>query len=80
LAAVIVDVARLSVYGMNFSIIHFHGTRGDIKGLVLAATAAAFAGSFAGSRLIKSITLRAIQVLVGVMLVLVGLAMAVGLI
>jgi len=78
-AAVIVDAARLIVYGIGFYSLHFSGVR-EIQGLVLAATAAAFLGAFIGARLMKKITLRAVQILVGAMLMLVGLAMAGGLI
>jgi uncharacterized membrane protein YfcA len=78
-AAVIVDAARLIVYGIGFYSLHFSGVR-EIQGLVLAATAAAFLGAFIGARLMKKITLRTVQVLVGAMLMLVGLAMAGGLI
>ncbi|MCU0486259.1 MAG: sulfite exporter TauE/SafE family protein [Anaerolineales bacterium] len=77
-SSVIVDVARLLVYGVSFYSVHFAGVS-DIWRLVLAATLAAFLGAFIGSRLVKKITLRALQVLVGAMLMLVGLGMASGL-
>jgi hypothetical protein len=75
---VIVDVARLLVYGASFYTIHFSGVR-EIWGLVLAATVAAFLGAFIGSRLVKKITLRTLQILIGLMLILVGLGMCRGL-
>jgi uncharacterized membrane protein YfcA len=53
---------------------------GNIWGLVAAATVAAFVGSFLGTKLIKKITLRVIQTIVGVMLILIGTGMATGLI
>ena len=49
-------------------------------GLIGAAIIAAFAGSFIGVRLVKKVTLRAIQIIVGVMLVIIGFGMASGLI
>jgi uncharacterized protein len=77
-SAVIVDVARLLVYGVSF-----HGSRmaevSDVWGLVAAATAAAFLGSFVGSRMIKKITLPVIQKMVGAMMVLAGIGMITGL-
>ncbi len=77
-SSVIVDAARLLVYGASFYTIHFAGVR-EIWGLVLAATVAAFLGAFIGSRLVKKITLRTLQIMIGLMLVLVGLGMGSGL-
>ena len=50
-----------------------------MRGLILAATLAAFVGSFVGTRLIRKITLHTIQIIVGVMLIAVGVGMASGL-
>lgn len=77
-SAVIVDVARLVVYGLSFYTVQFAGVS-DIGGLVLAATVAAFLGAFIGARLVKKITLRLLQLIVGAMLVIVGSGMATGL-
>jgi len=77
-SAVIVDAARMIVYGLSF----YTSKSGDLDGicaLVLAATLAAFLGSFMGARLIRKITLGAIQITVGIMLVIIGLGMAGGL-
>jgi len=78
-SAVIVDVARLFVYGVTFHMSNISAV-GNIWGLVAAATAAAFVGSFLGIKLIKKITLSVIQIIVGIMLILVGTGMATGLI
>ncbi len=77
-SAVIVDLARMPVYGLSFYSSRFDDLHG-IWGLVLAATLAAFVGSFMGARLLKKITLGAIQVIVGVLLVIVGAGIASGL-
>ncbi len=77
--AVIVDVARLFVYGVGFYAIHFK-VLSDTGPLVLAAAIAAFIGAYLGKELLKKVTLRAIQVLVGVLLVLLGLGLGTGLI
>ena len=77
--AVLVDLARLFVYGFGFYAVHFRVLSG-IGPLVLAATIAAFIGAYLGKALLKKVTLRAIQVLVGVMLVLLGLGLGSGLI
>ena len=44
------------------------------------ATLAAFAGAFAGNRLLRKVTLRAVQTVVSVMLVAIGVALAAGVI
>ena len=78
-SAVIVDVSRLFVYGIAF----YNGTIvevGTIGGVVVAATSAAFIGSFIGAKLLKKITLRAVQIIVGSMLIVAGTGMAAGLV
>jgi uncharacterized membrane protein YfcA len=67
-SAVIVDVSRLLVYCIDFDGI------GEIWGLVFVATLTAFWGAFIGERLIKKITFRTLQLVVGIMLMSVGLA------
>jgi len=78
-SAVIVDLARLLVYGLSFYTTKLDLLGSHIGGLVLAATLSAFLGAFLGVRLIHKVTLHAIQIIVGVMLVLVGVGMATGL-
>ncbi|MFH0881237.1 MAG: TSUP family transporter [Lentisphaerota bacterium] len=77
-SAVIVDIARMLVYGLSFYTSKF-ADLGGIWALVLAATLAAFLGAFMGTRLVKTITLGAVQTLVGIMLVIIGLGIATGL-
>ncbi len=77
--AVIVDLGRLLVYGAGFYTTHFK-VLSDIGGLVLAAAIAAFIGAYFGKELLKKVTLRTIQVMVGAMLVLIGFGLSVGLI
>jgi uncharacterized protein len=79
-SAVIVDLARLLVYGLMFYTTSFIVLEGDIIGLVIAATLAAFTGSYIGRRLLKKVTLRTVQVIVGVMLIFLGIGLATGLI
>jgi len=78
-SAVIVDVARLLVYGLSFYRATFAKVAPGMDGLILAATLAAFVGSFIGARLMKRVTLRTVQIIVGIMLILVGAGMASGL-
>jgi uncharacterized membrane protein YfcA len=78
-SAVIVDLARLTVYGIGFFTASFAtvGER-DVFGLVAAAMVCAFVGSFLGARLVKKVTLRTIRWVVGVMLLLLGAALGTG--
>jgi uncharacterized protein len=71
--ACLVDFTRLSVYGSHFS------QEGVSENLPLLATAtlAAFLGAFIGNRLVKKVTLHAIQILVALMLL--GIAVGLGL-
>lgn len=80
-AAVIVDISRLIVYGITFFSKNFTVIQHQIGfGLVIAATLTAFLGSFIGSRMIKKITMRTIQILVGILLLLISVALGIGLI
>jgi uncharacterized membrane protein YfcA len=78
-SAVVVDVARLAVYGLTFYITQFISIPSDMIWLIVAATSAAFVGAFFGARLMKKVTLRTVQIIVGVMLMVVGVGMASGL-
>gem|GEM_PF-3129338 len=78
-AAVMVDIARLLVYGIGLFTVQF-SIVSDMKWLIAAATISAFLGAFLGRELLKKVTLRVIQVIVGIMLVLLGLGLGIGLI
>lgn len=74
--ACIVDFSRLGVYFTRFS---SAGLKENLT-LVIAATVSAFAGAFIGSRLLRRVTLEAVQVIVTVMLFVLSIALALGLI
>jgi uncharacterized membrane protein YfcA len=76
--AVMVDTVRLVVYGAGFYSANLSGFSGRLAGLVIAATLAAFAGSYLAARLVHKLTIRMVQVIVGVMLVALGVAMGLG--
>jgi len=78
-AAVMVDIARLLVYGIGIFTVQF-SIVSEMKWLIGAATLSAFLGAFLGRELLKKVTLRTVQVLVGVLLVLLGIALGVGLV
>ncbi len=81
LCAVVIDVSRLLVYGAVFFGRHFYTLTAHGQGrLVAAGTAAAFLGSFIGSKVLTKITMRAVQLIVGWLLLLIALLLGSGLI
>ncbi len=81
LSAVIVDVFRIAVYGATFvskdmALLDAEGA----PALVVWGTAAAFVGSFIGSRLLKKFTMRSIQLTVGILLLLLSIGLGTGII
>lgn len=74
--ACLVDFSRLGVYLSRFS------TSGLQKNLtlVIAATLSAFVGAFAGSRLLRKITLEVVQLVVTVMLIILSIAIGLGIV
>jgi len=72
--AVMVDMSRMVIYGMDFL------SKPDVVEwpLVVAASLAAFAGAYAGSRLLKKVTIRSIQVTVSILLVVVSIGLISG--
>jgi uncharacterized protein len=81
MTAILVDLSRLLIYGVTF-----FNAKTDLfnepkmKGILIFGILAAFAGSFIGTRLIKKITMRHIQVIVGIMLLMLALALGSGVI
>jgi uncharacterized membrane protein YfcA len=78
-SAVIVDVSRLVIYGVTFFSKHFTtlGAHGE-GGLIIAGIVCAWFGSFIGVRLMEKMTLRALQLIVGAMLLLVSMGLGIG--
>ncbi len=74
--ASLVDFTRLSVYATRFKEANLH----EHLILIISATLSAIIGAFIGSRLLKKVTLRFVQVLVSFMLFLIALALGVGII
>jgi len=76
LIAVLVDMTRLLVYGIDL-----FSERQEIDWVVVAAASlSAFIGAFLGRRLLKKITLRSVQLLVSAMLALIAIGLMFGLI
>jgi len=78
-SAVVVDVSRLSIYGATFFSKHFTalGAQGE-SGLIIAGILCAWLGSFVGVRLLKRITIKTLQVIVGSMLLVLAAALGIG--
>ncbi len=74
--ACLVDFTRIAVYASRFTSANLH----ENLTLLLSATLAAIAGAYFGKKMLKKVTLRSIQLIVAVMLVLISLALGVGLI
>ncbi|MCU0453601.1 MAG: TSUP family transporter [Bacteroidetes bacterium] len=72
--AILVDVTRIPVYaGSIGTVLQEHG------GLLFVAVMSAFLGVWLGTRLLKKVTVRAIRVTISVLLVVLGSALATGL-
>lgn len=79
-SAIMVDMARLSVYGLALYSVQGTPLSGDVAGLIIVAMVFAFAGSFIGARMMKKVTLRSVQLLVGALLMAVGIGLMAGLV
>lgn len=74
--ASLVDFTRLSVYASRFASAYLH----ENIPLLLTATLSAIAGAFIGKKLLQKVTMRGIQVLVSIMLIIISLALGLGVI
>jgi uncharacterized membrane protein YfcA len=79
ISAVVVDVSRLAIYGVTFFSRHFAtlGEHGE-SGLIIAGILCAWLGSFIGVRLLRKITFKTLQVIVGAMLLVLSAALGIG--
>lgn len=78
-SAVIVDAVRLIVYGTGIIASHLGQSR-EIIAPVVVGTVFAFIGSFLGKRVLRKITLRAVQIIVAAAMLLIGVGLVSGLI
>ncbi|MDZ7606173.1 MAG: hypothetical protein U5K79_11440 [Cyclobacteriaceae bacterium] len=74
--ACMVDFSRLGVYMTRFS---KSGMQENLV-LVIAATASAFIGAYAGNALLKKITLSTVQQIVTIMLIILSIALGLGIV
>lgn len=79
--SVVVDVTRLTVYGLSFLGKHISSVRGsNITMPVIVGCLSAFAGSFLAVKFLSKVTYHVIRLLIAIMLFAVSAAMAIGLI
>jgi len=78
--ALMVDIARLSVYGGAFLMLGASGGSALPWRLIVTAALCAFAGAFVGKKLLHKMTMDALHLLVGWLLAIVGAGLASGLI
>jgi uncharacterized membrane protein YfcA len=76
--AVVVDVARLAVYGLSGVGSREPGLPGPVVGVIVAAIASAFLGAWVGTRMLERVTLRAVHLAVATLLSLVGAGLLTG--
>jgi uncharacterized protein len=80
-ASVLIDISRLSAYGTTFFNYYLGGIT-DESTLIMLLTAiiSAFAGSLTGRKLLKKITMRSVQLIVGYMILVLGIFLGLGII
>ncbi len=80
IASILVDISRIMVYGLTFySEKLFHISK-EVEGIIIAASLTAFLGSYIGSLFIEKVTFKTVQLIVGVMLLILGVAIILGLV
>jgi len=78
-SAVIVDAARLITYGTSVLSEHLLQSQ-ELLAPVAVGTVCAFVGSFLGKRVLQKITLRTVQIIVAVVMLVIGSGLTSGLI
>lgn len=79
ISAVIVDASRLLVYGAGVMADYLAQSQ-QLIAPVVVGTLCAFIGSFMGRQVLRKITLRAVQIIVALAMLLIGMGLASGLI
>lgn len=72
--AIMVDLARIAVYGLDISTYQ----KQLEWPLIVAATLSAFAGAYCGSKLLKKVTIRFIRIMVSILLTVVAIGLMAG--
>jgi len=79
-AAVIVDITRLTIYGASYLMGNLSAWPKELTEVVIAATLAAFFGAYLATRLLKKITYRTVQIIVSIAMIWVGIGLSAGII
>lgn len=79
-STVIVDVARLLVYGVSFYASSTVALERGVAGPAIAAMLSAFLGAYLGARLLEKVTLRFVQIVVATAMMMFGAGLGVGLV
>ncbi|WP_373531770.1 TSUP family transporter [Vampirovibrio sp.] len=80
-SAVLIDISRLSIYGVAFFSGHFDLLcKDDQWGLILLGISSAFLGTYLASRFMHKVTLSVIQKLIGTLLIIYALLLGSGVI
>ena len=74
MVSTLVDMTRVSVYASRFG----SAGLGEYLPLVVCATLSAICGAYLGNMLLKKVTLRFLQVVVAIMLIVVAVALGAG--
>jgi uncharacterized membrane protein YfcA len=78
-AAIVIDISRLTVYGYSFFVDKFVSIDDyQFYILLIVATLSAFAGSLLGRRLLKKVTMRLIQLSVGILIIVFAILLGFG--
>jgi uncharacterized membrane protein YfcA len=72
--ACVVDIVRIGVYGANYDFLSL----GNRVSLVVAAVLAAFVGALIGRRMLTKVSLRVVQIIVAVMLLMIAVGIGAG--
>jgi uncharacterized protein len=75
--SIIVDITRISVYGIAIYNQQFGGLKG-VWGLLIAASGVVLLGAYIGSKSMHKITFKTVQKIVGIMLLVLGFAIMIG--
>jgi uncharacterized protein len=80
-SAIVIDISRISIYGTSFFSEHIGALSSDNSvWMVVLATLAAFAGSFIGRKMLKKVTMRTVQLSVGILILVMGVLLGSGII
>lgn len=81
ISAIVIDIVRILVYGITF--LKFDSAifqNSELQNLLIAGIVSAFIGTSLGKYLLEKVTFETIHIIIGIMLMLLGIAISLGLI